>query len=261
MKAIITGINGTIGSVLRQRLESQGHTVVGWNRRDTAIDHYQTMEDFLRAESPDVVFHLAIASRPTGRENESWLVNYEWSSELAWITRVLNITFIFTSTAMVFSNDARGPFKLDSVPDAGEGYGFEKRMAEQRVFYQNPQTRVVRLGWQIGEKSGSNNMIDYLERNNRENGQVSASTRWLPACSFLPDTAEGLQRLATMDPGLYMLDANRKWNFFEIASALNARHGNPWKIVPSDDFVYDQRMIDPRLEIPSLQTHLPDLKD
>jgi dTDP-4-dehydrorhamnose reductase len=162
MKAVITGANGTIGSKLKSHLEEQGHTVVGWNRQEVPINDYWAMENFLKAESPDVVYHLAIPSNPTGHENESWMVNYQWTSELAWISKVLGISFIFSSTVMVFTNNAKGPFRPDMSPDAVEGYGYEKRMAEERVFYQNPGARIVRLGWQIGDAPGSNNMVDFF---------------------------------------------------------------------------------------------------
>src|SRR5882724_2031503 len=106
MKAIITGANGTVGSALVKFLQSQGHWVVVWDRAAVPIDRYQPMEDFVRREKPDALFHLAIASRSTGVPNESWLVNYEWSSELAWVTRQLGLRFVFTSSVMVFTDDA-----------------------------------------------------------------------------------------------------------------------------------------------------------
>jgi dTDP-4-dehydrorhamnose reductase len=260
MKILITGARGTVGAALQQRLEQQGHTIVTWDRRSVPIDNYHAMEAFVRGHAPDVLYHLAIASQPTGRRDESWLVNYEWSSELAWITRILGIRLVFTSTAMVFSNHARGPFTRASIPDAAEGYGFDKRMAEARVRDQNPDAVIARLAWQIGRAPSSNNMIDFLDRRSRELGHVPASTRWYPAAAFLDDTAEALIMLAHMPADLYMLDANRSFTFYQIASALSRRHNNAWTILPTDDFVYDQRMVDDRIPLPPLEERLPELR-
>jgi hypothetical protein len=55
--------------------------------------------------------------------------------------------------------------------------------------------------------------------------------------------------------------ADRRWTFYEIAPALNARHGDAWKVTPNEEFVYDQRMIDPRLDVPALNERLPELND
>jgi dTDP-4-dehydrorhamnose reductase len=260
LKAIITGGRGTVGTALARCLSERGDRVVLWDRSVVPVDWYQPMEDFVRRERPDVLFHLAIASESTGRPNESWLVNYEWTSELAWITRQLGIRFVFTSSVMVFSDNAKGPFTVDSVPDAPEGYGYQKRMAEQRVFHLNPNAIVVRLGWQIGETRGSNNMVDFFEKQTAQSGVINASRKWLPACSFVQDTAAALASLATAAPGLCMIDANNKWSFFEIANALSKKHGDRWKIESTDDFVYDQRMIDLRVAVPPLTVTLPTLR-
>jgi dTDP-4-dehydrorhamnose reductase len=259
MKALITGARGTVGEALSRRLSAQGHAVTAWDRSVVPIDDYHAMEAFVRAEAPDVVYHLAVASRPTGRQNESWLVNYEWTSELAWITRVLGVRFVFTSSVMVFSNDARGPFTKDSVPDAPEGYGYEKRKAEERVRFQNPDAVIARLSWQIGDAPGSNNMIDYFTRKARELGRVPVSTRWYPAAAFLSDTADALIALSKMPADIYMLDSNERFTFYDIARALDRLHGGAWDVTPTEDFVFDQRMRDRRVFMPSLAVRLPEL--
>ncbi len=256
---LVTGLRGTVGRALQARLMQEGVRVVGWDRSAVPIDRYDAMARFVAETAPDVLVHLAIASSPTGRDNEAWLVNYEWPSELAWITRQAGIRFIHASTVMVFSGAATGPFTVDSVPDATEGYGYEKRMAEQRVQYQNPHATIARLGWQIGEQPGSNQMIDFFDRETRAHGQVAASTRWRPACSFLEDTADALVRLLDSAPGCYLLDSNVRWTFFEIARAISACHDDRWKVVPTEEPAQDQRMIDPRIAMASLATRLPSL--
>ncbi|MEW6734040.1 MAG: sugar nucleotide-binding protein [Acidobacteriota bacterium] len=259
MKVVITGANGTVGSVLRDYLQKQGIEVVAWDKKLTPIDDYHQMQNFLNKVKPDILFHLAIASQNTGKVNESWLVNYQWTSELAWITRIMKIKFIYTSTVMVFSDNAKGPFTIAHQADAKEGYGYEKRLAEERVFYQNPDATVVRLGWQIGEKPGSNHMIDYLDRQMRQPGQINASTKWYPACSFITDSVETLYTISRLPTGLYHLDSNERWNFFEIVCALKELHNANWQIVAKSDFVFDQRLIEDKIKPLSLKSRLPSL--
>lgn len=259
MKAIITGASGAVGSGLKQLLEGRGETVVAWDRGQIPIDDYAAMENFVRAEQPDVVFHLATASKPTGREKEGWWVNYHWTSELAWICRQLNVRFVFTSSVMVYTNQAVGPFTSETVPDEVKGYGYEKLQAEERALEQNPDAVIARIGWQIGQQPGSNNMLEFFERQMQQHGEVKASQRWYPACSFIPDTASALVDLAQQAGGVYLVDSNERWTFYEVASALNALHQERWKVTPTEDFVYDQRMIDPRVTIPALNVQLPSL--
>lgn len=261
MRAIITGARGTVGKALSHALEVHGHHVIPWDRDVVPIDNYRAMEEWVLSTRADTIYNLAIASKPTGRENEGWLVNYDWPSELAWITMLADIRFIYTSTAMVFTNAAKGPFDPTSPPDETEGYGGEKRRAEERVMAQNPQARVARLGWQIGKAAGSNNMIDFFEGNMARDGVVRTSARWLPACSFLEDTADALIRVRDMPAGLYHIDGNRAGNdFHAVATALNKKHGGKWKIERTEDFVYDQRLMDERLPVGEIGERLAGLK-
>ncbi|MBI1292123.1 sugar nucleotide-binding protein [bacterium] len=260
MHALITGANGTVGQALTQLLGTLGHRVTAWDRARVPIDDYFAMERFVTEAKPDVVFHLAIASKPTGRDNEGWLVNWHWPSELAWITSRADIPFVFTSTVLVYTNNVAGPITPDTQPDATEGYGGDKRRAEERVRYQNPEARIARLGWQIGEAAGSNNMIDFFETTMEREGAVTASTRWLPATSFLADTAAALLEVARLAPGTYLIDSNHSAsNFYELACALNQLHGNKWKIEPNDAFTLDQRMIDSRVPVAPLSARLSSL--
>lgn len=257
MKILITGSSGTLGSKFKEFLINRSVEVVSWDRTKVDLNNYSAMEKYIKDINPDILIHLAIASQSTGMENEGWAVNYEWPSELAWICKRFNIKFLFTSTVMVFSDDTSGPFSIDSIPDAKFGYGFEKRKAEERIFYQNPNSYVVRLGWQIGDKKGSNNMIDFFENKMETEGCIEASSKWYPACSFLEDTVNALYDIVSnLNSGLYMLNSNKKFNFFEIATFLNKIHKKNWKIVKNDSFIFDQRMIDDRVTINSLENTL-----
>jgi dTDP-4-dehydrorhamnose reductase len=160
---------------------------------------------------------------------------------------------------MVYTNQAVGPFTPSTPPDANNGYGYDKLQAEQQALRQNPQTVIARLGWQIGEQAGSNNMVDFLERQMREHGTIRASQRWYPACSFIADTAAALVALADFSGGVYLVNANIRWTFYEIVNALNELHQQRWQITPTTDFVYDQRMFDERVPITPLNQRLTTL--
>lgn len=256
MRAIVTGSRGTVGTALVAALERAGHVPVRWDRSRVPIDNYHAMLRHVESSRAEAIFHLAMASNPTGRENEGWLVNWQWPSELAWIARTVGIPFVYTSTVLVWTNDTPGPLRPETPTDATDDYGGGKRSTEERVWYQNPGARVARLGWQIGSAPGSNNMIDFFHRRMAGDGVVRASRRWMPACALVEDTAEALIRLVDMSPGLYLLNSNQDMNFFEIASALAARHGGAWRVEPTQDFVCDQRMLDDRPGLPDLRTRL-----
>ncbi|MCB9764534.1 MAG: sugar nucleotide-binding protein [Alphaproteobacteria bacterium] len=253
MRALITGSRGTVGSALRAALEGRGDDVVPWDRAAVPIDDYTRMHAFVEQVRPDVLFHLAAASQPSqdrAPEEESWLVNHDWTSELAWITRQLGVRFVFTSTVMVF--ESPGPYTIASRPDPTAGYGREKALAEARTVHQNPHARIARLGWQIGEGTQGNHMAAWAHAR----GRVEASLRWIPACSFLEDTAAGLLQVAEAGPGLYHLDSNDGHSFYDILSALQRTQGTDWTLVPTWERAFDQRLLEARIRMPRLGERL-----
>lgn len=256
MKMLVTGAGGTVGRRLTERLAAEGHAVTGWDRGAAPVLNEPAAEALLDACRPDALLHLAIASRPTGMADEGERVNVAWPEQLSRLCAARDVRFVFTSTVMVFSDFQQGPFEPETVPEAQLGYGGEKRRAEERVRASNPDARIVRLGWQIGEERGSNNMLDFLHNEQIRNGAIAASRGWLPACSFLDDTLDALVRVLALPGGTYQVDGNPGWSFYDIAAALNRRHGRPWTVTATDDFAYDQRMRDGRLACASIAERL-----
>jgi dTDP-4-dehydrorhamnose reductase len=257
-RALVTGASGTVGRALMAALEGRGVDVTPWDRQRVPIDDYHRMEGFVRDVDPDVIFHLATASHPTGPD-DGHRVAVHWTSELAWIARVLRVNMVFTSSALVHGH-AVGPFPRDRAPSAEAGYGREKCEAEARLFRQYPDAVVLRLGWQIGDGLGSNDMVRALHDQARAHGRVRASRRWFPACSFLSDTAEVLAQLGASDArGLYQVDANAadRLSFFELVGRLDAALEAGWVIEADDGHVQDQRLLDERVQVPSLLDRLP----
>ena len=260
MNILITGANGTVGKAVAETARAQGDTVFAWDRSIAPPDDPSAGERLIDTTRPDAILHLAIPSQGTGRPDEGRLVNIDWTRHLASCCRQRDLRFLYASTAMVFTDFAKGPFHVDAPPDATEGYGGEKRRGELAALEAYPQTIVTRLGWQIGHAPGGNNMLEFLVNKMKTDGVIGASRKWLPATSFVTDTAAALLRLARGNgSGIYQINANDRWNFLEIVLALNQRHGGTWRVEGNDDFVYDQRLIDDRTGMPPLSDSLPEL--
>ncbi len=237
MKAILTGMNGTVAPAVSRWLTDHGHTAIRWDRTVVPIDNEPAMQEFIMGHRPDAFLHIATGSP-------------DWAESVARICAEANITFLFTSSVSVFSTQQTAPLTPDMEPMATDDYGRYKIDCERRVRAANPNAIVARLGWQIGTAPGSNNMVDYLYRTAGEQSRIEASTRWYPACCCLQDTAEALFRLIERPAvGLYHIEGNPDWNFHRIVSGLNRMLGNPWTVVACDNPVQDNRMLDPRVTV------------
>lgn len=244
MHTILTGMNGTVAPALAHVLSTLGHTVTGWDRQRVPVEDPQAGADFIDAEQPDFVAHIATGSP-------------DWMEATAQHCRDRNIPFLFTSSVSVFDGGQSGPFSPDHPLDAQDDYGKYKAECEQRVTAANPDTIIVRLGWQIGTGPGNNNMIDHLTKQHAEQGAIQASTGWIPSTAFLSDTATALYHIMHHHPvHLYQLEGNPcGLTFHEIVRALNRLHGRPWKIHPKEESRRDNRMLDSPPFMPAIETH------
>jgi len=244
MKAIVTGMNGTVAPAVASFLRSGGVQIVAWDRSILPIDDLSATSSFLERERPDVFLHVA-----TGPP--------QWAETVARECGRLQIQFLFTSSVSVFSENGTGPYRPGDQPTATDDYGRYKAECERLVQGANPRAIVARLGWQIGEAPGSNNMIDYLERTAAEAGHIDASAQWYPSCSFLPDTAAALTSLLHRhEPGIYHVNGNKDLNFFIIVSGLNRLHGKRWDVRPGTDPARDDRMLDERVHVAAIDKRL-----
>lgn len=224
-------MNGTVAPVLAEHLESSGHVVAAWDRRAVPPDDDHAVRNHVVSRHPDAIFHLATGSA-------------DWAETLARAAAEVGARFIYTSSVSVFGPTQQGPFTTETEPQPADDYGRYKLECERRVLAANAAAVVARIGWQIGDGPGSNNMVDYLARAQQTHGRVEASDRWLPSCSFLQDTAAALVDLMSeAEPrGICHFEGNPGMSFLEIATRLNELHGRAWNVVRANEPVQDQRL-------------------
>ncbi|SDX05844.1 sugar nucleotide-binding protein [Paenibacillus sp. CF384] len=237
MKAMITGNNGAVAPYVNRELKSKGIDVTVWNRELVGIDNEEEVYRFIEETKPDIFFHIA-----TGP--------IEWLTYIAKATKKLGVKLVFTSTVSVYSEDKTGPYTPESIPDAENSYGVYKIQCEKLLKELYPEAYILRLGWQIGSETGSNNMFDFLCRGQQEKGCIEASSQWYPSCSFLEETAAAVVDIALNDESnTYLLNSNRKYSFYDIVLYLKELHQQDWKVVETNALVRDDRMFDDRINM------------
>ena len=243
-KALLTGMNGTVAPVLAGRLRREGVAVSGWNRHEVPVEDAARSDALIERERPDLIVHLAMGDPA-------------WAGWLAEAAGRRGITFVYISSVSVFDGSRSGPFPPGKEPDARDDYGRYKAECERRVKTANPSAYIARIGWQIGDRPGNNNMVDYLQKQQEMHGRISASSRMYHACSFLDDTADGLWRmLSELPPDLYHLEGNDGCSFFNIASGLNSKLNAGWIIEETREPAVDIRMLDDRIHLTPVSARL-----
>jgi dTDP-4-dehydrorhamnose reductase len=243
MKAIITGTNGTVAPVIARTLTRAGWRVVAWDRQVTPPEDEAASRAFILEHRPDWFLHVATGSP-------------DWAGLAAETCALHGISFLFTSSVSVFDGSQQGPFPVTAEPRATDDYGRYKLEVERRVATALSSALIARLGWQIGSEPHGNTMLTHLHRTATTQGFVEASTRWVPSCAYLEDTAAAIHALIDANAsGLYQLEGNPGLNFFEIVTRLNDHHGFGWDVRATENHVQDNRMIDPRVNVRRIDDH------
>lgn len=235
-------MSGTVAPALSNYFVSKGAVVVRWDRSIIPPENQKACFDFLAGVQPDYLFHCASGSP-------------SWAELISRLCARLAIKVIYTSSVSIYSGSQRGPFSPYDRPNPDDNYGIYKLECEQRMLSFNSDAVVTRLGWQIGTEPGKNHMVNYLDNAFGHDGKISASTKWLQACSFLEDTASTLgEILITMPGGIYHLDSNDGLNFYQIVTGLKSLLKKDWVVEPGDspdliNLLHDSRIIMPRLSV------------
>ena len=246
MRVLITGLNGTLAPHLAAQAEAAGWQVLAWHRQQVDPADAAASARFLEELRPQAIVHLAMGSE-------------SWAAQLAAHARLAGIPFLFTSSAMVFHHEPDGPHRLEDAPGAQDDYGRYKLRSEAAIWQANPGAIIARIGWQIDPAAQGNNMLAALDGWQAEQGKVEASRLWIPACSFMGDTAAALWQLLREDArGLHHLDSNagEAWRFDEVAGALARRFARPWRIEVTDGYRHDQRLLGGQARMPGLGARL-----
>lgn len=238
-RLLITGLSGTLAPHLARAATRAGWDVLGWDRRRLPTDDADAVAAHLQASRPDAIAHFALG--PVG-----------WAAGLAAYAARHGLPLLFTSTAMVFHHQPDGPHLPGDERTAQDDYGRSKIAAEDAIRTAHPAARIARIGWQIDEAAQGNNMLATLDGWQREQGRIAASRCWIPACSFMPDTAAALLSLLEVDAAAGQtvhLDSNAEsaLSFDHLVAALARRFGRPnWRIDVTEDYRHDQRLLDPQ---------------
>ncbi|MCR3905773.1 MAG: sugar nucleotide-binding protein [Tenericutes bacterium] len=243
MKVMITGLNGTVAPEVAKYFFSKGAEIIQYKRDEVTVENEMAIHSFLLEHKPDYFLHFAMGSP-------------EWAGLLAKLTKELNIQFAYISTVSVYSGKQTAPITIDHQPDAEDEYGAYKIVSEKKVLKNNPNSFILRIGWQIGTRPGSNNMIDFLYKQMEAHQVIKASTKWYPSCSFMEDTSAAIfDTINNLKPDTYLINSNDSFSFYEIANYLSTIHKN-LKVEKTDDFAQDVRMIDERVHIKKMSEYI-----
>jgi dTDP-4-dehydrorhamnose reductase len=238
-KVIITGLNGTVAPYLKSLLLEKNIEVVKWDRNVVPTDNNDAIKNYIEEVNPDAIYHFAMGPS-------------SWAGYMAKLAKERNMKFIYISTVSVYGENNSGPYTYDSEALADDDYGKYKYECEKAVLENNSDAYITRIGWQIAPTlvTTNNNMLAFLEKNYKENGVVEASSNWYPSTSFMNDTVKAIYDISTTMPSnLYLVNANKELNFYELCLFLKEKFNQDWNIKEVTEFTRNDIMLDERITV------------
>ncbi|MCH4889479.1 sugar nucleotide-binding protein [Acidaminobacter sp. JC074] len=245
MKAIITGMNGTLAPYVYDYFESKTCELIVWERQHVPIDDPDKIKNFISEHQPDIFLHIA-----TGP--------VEWIKQIIDCISDYSIPLVFISSEAVF-NGSEGPHTTADNLKAKDDYGRYKIHCESIINkYYKENTYIIRLGWQIAYHTHKNNMLAFLVTE----GHVKASEDWILATSFMPDTAKAIYKIIKHHPtGTYHLDSNQdNMSFYELVCHLKEIFKLPIDIEKTNTFKHNNRLLSDQPYICSLKESMATYK-
>jgi UDP-glucose 4-epimerase len=173
MRAIVFGSTGFIGKALYERLQQEGHDVLGVSRHgqdekiDIVNDDINKIDSIVRNFNPDHIFHYAADPLVRNFTHESSLSNIVCTHKLLDVTP-LNCRFVFASSMTVYGANRNIFYRTKLKPKSI--YALSKLFCEQLIQkYENPykkinQYTILRYCAHVGKEATHGLLHDIVEK-------------------------------------------------------------------------------------------------
>ena len=237
MKFLVTGVNGQLGYDIVKELEKRGHEAVGTDRSTMDITNQAQVEEVVKREKVDGIFHCAAYTAVDKAEDEieqCRAVNATATAFLAKVCQELGIKMLYLSTDYVFDGEGTKPWDTkDKVIAPLNVYGQTKYEGEEAVKKYLEQYFIVRISWVFG-KNG-NNFIKTMLRLGKERGAVSVVQDQVGSPTYTADLAVLLvDMMETEKYGIYHATNEGFCSWYEFACEIFKQAGMDVVVTPVD---------------------------
>ncbi len=255
MKLLITGSKGQLGNELLTILKDgcaeigaidaayQGVQVIGVDVDELDITDAAAVRTMVESERPDVIINCAAMTNVDGCEtmfDVAMKVNAFGPRNLAAAARAVGAKLIHVSTDYVFAGNGTVPYCEWDPTAPNTVYGKSKRLGEEYVLAQCPQSFVVRTAWLYGYV-GKNFVKTMLWLgDNKERITVVADQRGNPTSAN--DLAYHLLKLAlTEEYGVYHCTNEGECSWYDFACRIMEKGGKTCKVDPCTSAEYPSK--------------------
>jgi dTDP-4-dehydrorhamnose reductase len=258
MKILVTGMNGQLGSELRQLINEKNKEIfifTGSNELDlsskNSIDHFFNAHDRF-----DMIINCAAYTAVDNAEDEKekcYLVNTEAVKEIVSYCSKNNTKLIHISTDYVFDGTKNTPYTETDLTNPTGNYGHSKRLGEIEIINSKVNAIIIRTSWVYS--SFGNNFVKTMLRLGEERDQISVVIDQIGTPTFAGDLAKVCLEIAEKTEkwksgiNLYHYSNEGITSWYDFACEIMRIKKIKCKVSPIETFEYPTKAKRPHFSV------------
>lgn len=224
-KIIVTGINGQLGSELRDLFNfDNSYEVIYLSRNELPLDKLSVIQSTLSKFSPEIIIHAAAYTAVDKAESEHELantINHLASAEIASYCKNNNCKLIAISTDYVFDGNSNFPLKESAKVNPINEYGKSKLLGEKVIQEILPSSIIIRTSWVYSVHG--NNFVKTMVRLMKDRKEISVINDQKGSPTYARDLALAINRIigfGEWEPGIYHFSNEGEISWYDFAVAI-----------------------------------------
>lgn len=226
-KIIITGGNGFIASLVKEKLQSS-FEVISMTRKDADLSDAQAVKSYFDAHEFDYVFHTGAMAQTADCENYpelTYKVNVESTKIIADACAKKQARLIFISTEQCFNGKTeKGPFKEDEALCSVTRYGLHKIECEQYITSHLHDYLILRFSWMLGlsrpKVNASPNIVQNVMKAMFYHIPTKFTVNEIRGMTYAQKLADQFEHILQLDSGIYHVSDTNTHNTYESAKIV-----------------------------------------
>ncbi len=236
-KVLITGVNGQLGSELKDLLSKESEFEASYlSRTELPLENLNNIQAVLSEYSPEIVIHAAAYTAVDKAESEKHLadtINHLASREIAKYCQKADCRLIAISTDYVFDGNSDNPLNESAKVDPVNTYGLTKLLGENAIFNLLKDAIVIRTSWVYSIYG--NNFVKTMIRLMQEKEEISVINDQIGSPTYAKDLAKAILKIIKSEDwisGLYHYSNEGEISWYDFAEEIKAIKGLQCKINP-----------------------------
>lgn len=235
LRILVTGINGQLGSELKDLLANEETFDVNYlSRAKLALEKTEEIKSILSKFKPELIIHSAAYTAVDKAESETELadkVNHLASREIANYCKSNDCRLISISTDYVFNGNSSIALKENAEVDPINIYGKTKLLGEKAIERECPDAIIIRTSWVYS--TYGNNFVKTMIRLMSQKEEISVINDQIGSPTYAKDLAKAILKIIKSGKwisGIYHYSNAGEISWYDFAQEIKKIKGFGTKI-------------------------------